>query len=394
MFSFDQLIKLWRSSLQQPLRQRLTNDLMRKAKAHVSTCCDAMQNDPAYQSPIKFQPDEQQRSTTNGSDDGKRFIVSNSFLSLIVSGHHGTIDVFVMPVGAGKNLQVMPEKHLKPKLTLQLAVGRELSWMLDDCPVSEDEFLVLLTGLLRDAVMKSQMQLSSMPGAGQGALPVTFSLTGSLKSMVAEKHYLMQKIVNQQEQIQERIAREIHDAVISDVMAVRRSLTDDGNMSEIQLLETLDAIAVNLREICHDLAPRDLHDLGLKIMLQELVHTASDRAGLQSGFTCNATTLDLPDEVALHIYRIFQECFNNIEKHAGATRADLDVQVEGNEITFQLTDNGTGYDTLESRSTKFSGLGTSIVKERSELINCFFPTELKVSSDTHGTKITLCLRKR
>src|SRR5688572_14920541 len=101
MFSFDQFLKSFGASRQQPLQERLTNDLVRKAKAHLSKCCEVLHNDTAYESPIKFQLD---KTDSNGSSDGQRFIVSNSFFSLIVCGNQGTIDVFVLPVGEGKSL--------------------------------------------------------------------------------------------------------------------------------------------------------------------------------------------------------------------------------------------------------------------------------------------------
>lgn len=51
----------------------------------------------------------------------------------------------------------------------------------------------------------------------------------------------------------------------------------------------------------------------------------------------------LPEDAQIHVYRIVQECVNNIIKHSHATEAALIARREGRDITFVIRDNGVGF---------------------------------------------------
>jgi len=218
-----------------------------------------------------------------------------------------------------------------------------------------------------------------------------FSFAGTVRSLVEEKHALVQKIVNQQEAIQNQFTRDLHDVVLGNVMLLRRSFSEGKALDKEQVLSLLDEIAHSLRDICQELSPRDLADCGLRAMLEELCRTFSSRVGCETLFSCPEDIPDLPTEIALHIYRIAQECFNNVAKHSSASSATLSVDVGRGVFTMIISDNGVGFDASQSAPrTKAGGSGTGVIRERAELISCVYPARVWFESRPgQGTKTTL-----
>ena len=94
----------------------------------------------------------------------------------------------------------------------------------------------------------------------------------------------------------------------------------------------------------------------------------------------------------LHVYRIVQECLNNIEKYAEATRVVVSIDIADNTFTLTIQDNGKGFNPsdMSGRRAKEGGLGMGSIRERAELIRCFYPARLFVESEQdEGSKVKL-----
>jgi signal transduction histidine kinase len=73
-------------------------------------------------------------------------------------------------------------------------------------------------------------------------------------------------------------------------------------------------------------------------------------------------------EVQLAMYRIIQEQFTNILKHAKASLVEIIVQRRNGDICMSIEDNGVGFDT---HSTK-NGIGLENIKRRVQVFNGSF----------------------
>lgn len=156
----------------------------------------------------------------------------------------------------------------------------------------------------------------------------------------------------------------------------------DQELSKDDILDTIDEIAQQLRDICHECAPRNLHDWGLKTSLQDMLQRMGQRNAIECSLVCDLDIPNLPDTVELHIFRLVQECLNNIEKHAKASKVTIHIErSKPTSIRFNVADNGKGFiaDAPE-QSTDSGGMGVSGMRERAELIRCFFPTEFGIQS--------------
>ena len=217
----------------------------------------------------------------------------------------------------------------------------------------------------------------------------------TIQELTLEKQNLAYKVVSQQEEMKYRLARELHDTIIADLMMLKRYLGGDRKLSTEETIEIVDHIVMQLRDICSDFAPRNFKEWGLKMTLKDTLDRMSERTGIQSTFLCEFEIPDLPDPVGLHTYRIIQEGLNNVEKYSGASEVSLVIErPREKSLRFRLSDNGKGFTTEGNSSPRRTGdsggMGMGGMKERADLIRCFFPTTLSVdSSPGHGSTVTL-----
>jgi signal transduction histidine kinase len=92
---------------------------------------------------------------------------------------------------------------------------------------------------------------------------------------------------------------------------------------------------------------------------------------------------DLPAEVQVAFYRLCQEGLNNIAKHAGASRVDIQLQYEANAVELHIRDDGRGFD-LEQTPPGHYGL--SMMHERAAAVGANLSI---VSQPGHGTEIVV-----
>lgn len=283
------------------------------------------------------------------------------------------------------------EHRLKMRIALCEEAGEQF-WAIDGVPVDADEVRLLARTCFQDLVRATKkFNEQTSTGSWQFALDM-HSLPGAhFQQMLIEKQNLAQKIVSQQEEIQGRIARDLHDAVISDVTALKRGLAGDAKLSKDEIMQSLDHITARLREICYELSPSDLHDWGLKTTLEALVEQVARRTEAQCAFYCNTEMPKLEPSVELHIFRIVQECLNNSAKHSAANHVTLTVDYDDTELIFTVRDDGKGFDPAEvgaRHATRDGGIGMSSMRERTELIRAFYKADVAIKSEPRGGTTT------
>jgi two-component system, NarL family, sensor kinase len=78
----------------------------------------------------------------------------------------------------------------------------------------------------------------------------------------------------------------------------------------------------------------------------------------------------LPDHIEIALYRIAQECLQNVVKHAKATNAKLTFSVGDEHARLDIIDNGVGFDTFEKPlgGDEMGGYGLLSMAERAEIV--------------------------
>jgi signal transduction histidine kinase len=163
------------------------------------------------------------------------------------------------------------------------------------------------------------------------------------------------------------IAREIHDDVGGSLTALkfdlawieRRSEDPELQQRVRSALETVSHAIESSQRIMHNLRPAILEQ-GLVAALQWMTTRFEKRTAVVTRFhTSHDTMPNLPAGVPLAAYRTAQEALTNISKHAGASRASVDLSLASGVLSLEVSDNGRGLtaeDLAKARSFGIRGL--------------------------------------
>jgi signal transduction histidine kinase len=202
------------------------------------------------------------------------------------------------------------------------------------------------------------------------------------------------------EQERRRWARELHDQTLQGLGALQvllRSVARGDGSASADLLarasEQLTAEIEALQQIISDLRPASLDDIGLAAALGGFAERAAAVNGLELGcdiglaFEQGSASDRLVPTIEDAAFRLVQEAFNNIAKHARATRVRLRVEEDADEVTIVVEDDGTGFDT----GSETSGFGLVGMRERAELVGGSLEVE---SAPGSGTRVRAVLPAR
>jgi signal transduction histidine kinase len=126
--------------------------------------------------------------------------------------------------------------------------------------------------------------------------------------------------------------------------------------------ELIDSMIHAVRRISTDLRPSVLDDLGLIAALEWQAQEFTRRAEIPCEFVTSLDYVNLEDETATGVFRIFQEALTNVGRHSEATKV-VAVLREGERSLFgdetlllEIRDNGRGITEEEIRNPESLGL--------------------------------------
>ena len=131
--------------------------------------------------------------------------------------------------------------------------------------------------------------------------------------------------------------------------------------------ETAGHTVTELRRIVAALRPAVLKRLGLKSALRQLAGAVPQDAFRRSCDADIAFSPALPRQTQEVIYRVAQECLQNVAKHSQATHVNLSLRSADKSIRLSVADNGAGFcaETAESKPMSF---GLAGMRERAALL--------------------------
>ena len=201
-----------------------------------------------------------------------------------------------------------------------------------------------------------------------------------------------------EESERKRIARELHDefgqmlAVLKfDISWMERRLAEQSTLNpysaildKARSMATLtDDLIRTVRRIATSLRPSILDDLGLIPALEWQAKEFQNRTGINCQFSTDldSQTCRLESERATALFRIAQELFTNILRHADASQVDLVLEKQDEFLTLYVSDNGRGLGETTTRDTP--SLGLLGIRERL----ASFGGEFIIQGQTgHGTR--------
>ncbi len=167
-----------------------------------------------------------------------------------------------------------------------------------------------------------------------------------------ERELYIQKVLVAQEEERRRIAKEIHDETLQDLLAL--AYAADAMLKECpqcyvglgakaaSMKDTSLRVAGELRRISSDLRPSTLDHLGLVPALRSLAEKTAADAGIPTRLTVTGKPKRLNKQAEVAIFRIVQEALTNVRRHSEATEAWVTLKFSHGSLKLQIADNGRG----------------------------------------------------
>ena len=215
----------------------------------------------------------------------------------------------------------------------------------------------------------------------------------------ARKRFTRQ-LIDSQEQERKRIAADLHDGLGQDLLVIKNRITlarrevDRGGDLTHELDEIMTAVTSSLqdiRRISRNLRPFQLDRLGLTSTLETMCKTVRDSTTIGVDYSIDNVDGLFDKTREIDIYRIVQECLNNIVKHSEATVMRMVVEQSNGQVEFRIQDNGRGFSVEEisniSEATAL-GFGLQGMRERAAFLSGRLDLQ---SAENRGTVVTLTL---
>jgi two-component system sensor histidine kinase UhpB len=121
-----------------------------------------------------------------------------------------------------------------------------------------------------------------------------------------------------------------------------------------------------VRRLSQRLHPNILDDYGLQGAIEWYTRQIGEQSGLDVRFESAGGAIPaVPQETAIHVYRIAQESLSNIVRHSGSPSARVRLGFKEGILKLEIEDRGSGMPPAQQRP---QGLGLVAMRERAELI--------------------------
>jgi two-component system NarL family sensor kinase len=185
-------------------------------------------------------------------------------------------------------------------------------------------------------------------------------------AIIREQKLGLNAVIEAQETERKRIARDLHDGVAQELVALKLGFDALGRrVGKIaphesarfsELGEQLNASCTEVRNVAHLMSPPGLEQQGLAPSLDLLLRHMLQNAGLDTKLHAYNLPLHLDEKTEIGLYRIAQELLNNIVKHAHAAKVAVELFQKENYLVLRVEDDGVGYNFEEARAKGSMGL--------------------------------------
>lgn len=220
-----------------------------------------------------------------------------------------------------------------------------------------------------------------------------------LERMVDERttalRFLSSRLMTMQDDERRRIARELHDGLGQELVAVKMMVNGIQQKSPrltpqvAEISKMIDTATQQIRSLSHLLHPPLLDEVGLLSALRWYLDGLTKRSGIE-------TTLDvqppefprLTPELERAIFRIVQEALTNVFRHSGARNGWVSVIRGENEVIVRVRDDGKGIANEVSELRPGSiGVGIGGMSQRAKE----FGGQLRVTNTLPGTTVEVVI---
>lgn len=193
-----------------------------------------------------------------------------------------------------------------------------------------------------------------------------------LKELNSRLQHLTRHLENIRDEEKKRISMEIHDQLGQELTGfklglfyIQQKAQQQGSKTEEEqeiLKKVTELIDLNtqtiqtVRRIAHELRPVVLDNMGLIPALEWHVENFNKSHTTQCHLTVDIGEVSFCNELSTAIYRITQETLTNIQRHAQAENAYINLNCSDQYFTLEIKDDGIGIDVEKAFKSKSLGL--------------------------------------
>lgn len=190
---------------------------------------------------------------------------------------------------------------------------------------------------------------------------------------IEQKKKLTHAVMKAEEDERKRIAEDLHDSVAQKMVVAKLNLEALGNELEFSDQKKIIFNNINMllkesttevRSLSHSMMPHAFERYGLINSVKDFLDKIHKK-NLKINFNAEGDFSIIKENKSLLIYRIIQECIQNVLKHSSATRLDISMICVNNEADIMIEDNGCGFNTDEINY----GTGLKNIQSRTAFLN-------------------------
>lgn len=211
------------------------------------------------------------------------------------------------------------------------------------------------------------------------------------RTQLAELSSHLQRV---KEEERERIARDIHDVLGGNLVAIKieasllaGKLDSDPQQrrQRVRGIEKLIDEAINTcGRVARELRPGILKEFGLAAAIECQAEDFTQRTSIPCHVLCADYDADPGEDTAVALFRIFQETLTNISKHAQASVVEVRLHQEDHDVVLEIRDDGRGVTADDLNKPRSFGLRG--IRERINSLGGSFAIQPRAGG---GTEIVL-----
>lgn len=194
-------------------------------------------------------------------------------------------------------------------------------------------------------------------------------------ALMKQQQEATKAVMEAEENERQRIAKDLHDGVGQIMSAAKMNLSafesnikfenKEQQLSFEKIIALVDESCKEVRSVSHNMMPNALLKNSLAEAVREFIDKI-DRKTIQIHLYTEGLDERLNSSVETVLYRVIQECVNNVIKHSGANSLDISLVKDKEGISATVEDNGKGFDATDK--VQFDGIGLKNIITRIEYL--------------------------
>lgn len=205
------------------------------------------------------------------------------------------------------------------------------------------------------------------------------------------------RLIASQEAERARIAAELHDSLGQNLLLIKHRAqialayqeVSAGVREQLETISELVACVISeARQISYDLRPYQLDQLGLTEAIEAMIRATEQATRLKIERRLENVDTAFSPDASINIYRIVQESFNNVLKHASASHVKVLLERDLRQVRLLIEDDGRGFESTDPMGAQPAGLGLQNIGQRVRILGG--EMQLK-SKHGQGTRLLILL---